>query len=85
MTKSVQSFIRQCTNCQTCKYDTSAYPGLLQPLPIPEEVWLDISMDFINGLPKSHGKEVILVVADRFNKYTQFVALSHSYTAETVA
>jgi len=56
MTKAVQQFIRQCTTCQACKYDTSAYPGLLQPLPIPEEVWLDISMDFIEGLPKSQGK-----------------------------
>jgi len=85
MNKTVQSYIRQCTPCQTYKYDTSAYPSLLQPLPIPEEVWVDVSMDFIDGLPKSHGKEVILVVVDRFSKYAHFVALSHPYTAETVA
>jgi len=56
LAKSVQSYIRQCTVCQGCKYDNSAYPSLLQPLPIPEEVWLDISMNFIEGLPKSQGK-----------------------------
>ena len=85
MTKSVQNYIRRCTICQACKYDNSAYPGLLQPLPIPEEVWLDIFMDFIEGLPRSQRKEVILVLVDRFSKYAHFVALSHPYTAEIVA
>ncbi|XP_074271624.1 uncharacterized protein LOC141595557 [Silene latifolia] len=47
MTKDISHFIRNCTICQANKYDQSAYPGLLQPLPIPSEVWLDISMDFI--------------------------------------
>jgi len=42
-------------------------------------------MDFIDGLPKSHGKKIILVVVDTFSKYAHFVALSHPYTAETVA
>jgi len=51
--KEVQQFIWQCSICQACKYDTSAQLSLLQPLPIPEEVWVDILMDFIEGLPKS--------------------------------
>jgi len=54
MNKEVQHYIRQCNTCQAYKYDTSAQPGLLQPLPIPKEVWIDFSMDFIKGLPKSH-------------------------------
>ena len=50
--------------CQASKYDTAANPGLLQPLPIPTAVWIDVSMDFITGLPKSGGKDVIFVVVD---------------------
>lgn len=52
---------------------------------VPSQVWTDISLDFIEGLPRVHGKSVILTVVDRFAKYAHFIALSHPYTASSVA
>jgi len=85
MVKDIQAFIRSCGTCQQCKSDNAAYPGLLQPLPIPDKIWCDVSMDFIEGLPNSGGKSVIMVVVDRLSKAAHFVALAHPYSALTVA
>ena len=79
----VHDFVRSCDTCQRNKTPTTQPAGLLQPLDVPAQVWADISMDFVEGLPKVHGKSVILTVV--FSKYAHFIALSHPYTAASVA
>ncbi|KAK8918580.1 hypothetical protein KSP39_PZI021790 [Platanthera zijinensis] len=85
MKPDVHTYIQHCTVCQKCKSDNQRPAGLLQPLPIPERIWQDISLDFIDGLPKSKGKSTIFVVVDRLSKNAHFMAMSHPYTAEGVA
>jgi len=82
---AVEDFVKQCQICQQVKHLNSHPAGLLQPLPIPEGAWQDLSMDFIEGLPKSEGYEVILVVVDRFTKYAHFITVKHPFTAPTIA
>ncbi|KAL8159020.1 hypothetical protein V2J09_000557 [Rumex salicifolius] len=85
LANDIQTFLRNCVVCQRSKYDRAASPGLIQPLPIPSQIWSDITMDFVEGLPMSCGKSVIFVVVDRLSKAAHFVALSHPYTASSVA
>jgi len=85
MREEVYQFVKHCENCQINKSEYIAPSGLLQPLPIPEEAWESVGMDFITGLPKSKGREVILVVVDRLTKYAHFIPLSHPFSASDVA
>jgi hypothetical protein len=77
--------VAQCPVCQLSKTEHVQYPGLLNPLQIPTAKWSDISMDFVEGLPKSRGKDVILVVVDRLTKYAHFIPLSHPFTVHKIA
>lgn len=85
MKRIIQQFVMACDVCQCYKYLVAAPGGLLQPLHIPEQVWEEISMDFIIGLPKSKGYEAILVVLHRLSKYNHLIPLKHPYSARVLA
>jgi hypothetical protein len=85
MKQQLRNFIKNCDTCQRHKATNTKPAGLLQPLPIAEHVWSDISMDFIDGLPSSYGRTTIFVVVDRLSKYGHFTPLKHPYTAAQVA
>jgi transposase InsO family protein len=85
MRQAVRDYVASCLTCQRAKPDRSRLPGLLQPLPVPSGAWQILSMDFVEGLPRSKHVNCILVIIDSFTKYAHFLALSHPFTAASVA
>jgi hypothetical protein len=85
MRKDVEEFVKACAICQQTKPSNHAPYGLLQPLPIPNKVWEDISMDFIVGLPSFQTHTVVFVVVDRLSNAAHFGMLSTHFTAAKVA
>jgi hypothetical protein len=60
----VHKVIERCAICKKAKGKENAY-GLYMPLPIPEQPWMDISMNFVLGLPRTQrGKDKIMLVVD---------------------
>lgn len=66
------------------KYVATSPTGLLQPLPIPQQIWEDLSIDFITGLPKVCGTDTILVIIDHLSKYGHFLTIRYPYMTKDV-
>lgn len=80
MYQTAQDYITACDICQKSKTKTLSPASLLQPLPIPCQLGDDITLDFIEGLPTSHGKDTILLLVDRLSKHAHFLSLAHPFT-----
>jgi len=85
MKKDVLAFVKACLICQQTKIPAHLPYGLLQPLAPPENVWDDISLDFITSLPSFQNHTVILVIVDRLSKVAHFGMLPTHFTATKVA
>jgi hypothetical protein len=52
MLKDVHKVIERCVVCKKAKGKENAY-RLYMPLPISEQPWMDISVDFVLGMPRA--------------------------------
>ena len=85
MKKDVEREVARCLQCQKAKSKVNPY-SLYTPLPIPSKPWVDLSMDFILDLPRTHrNHDSIFVVVDRFSKMAHFIPCHKTDDASHVA
>ncbi|KAJ9529794.1 hypothetical protein QJQ45_022194 [Haematococcus lacustris] len=86
MAAAVHDYIRTCTHCQRNKSSTTKPFGLLQPLPVPQHRWEQVSMDLITQLPvTSAGHDAIVVFVDKLTKMIHTVPTTTTVSAPELA
>ena len=73
MAGDVEQYVLTCDACQRNKHSKQLKPGLLMPLPLPEEPCLHWTTDAVCGLPRTKsGYDAIQVYVDRLTKLKRF-------------
>jgi hypothetical protein len=58
------TYIPSCTECQRNKDCMTKPAGPLHPLPVPDDHFDSITIDFIGPLPEENGKDTIMTMTD---------------------
>lgn len=82
---TIKQFVRNCGICGRTKVWRDRKQGLLRPLPVPEQQWQEVSVDFIGPLPLSQGFDTIAVFTDRLGKGVLLAACHSTITSDGFA
>ncbi|XP_057504736.1 uncharacterized protein LOC130788191 [Actinidia eriantha] len=86
MKMDVATFVSKCLTCQQVKVEHQRPVGELQPLPVAEWEWENVTMDFVIGLPRSpRGHDAVWVIVDRLTKTAHFLSIQVTDSIETLS
>ena len=75
---------RYCATCDLClrtKVQRRRPIGELHPLPIPEDRWKVVSVDFVVELPESNGYDAVMCVVESTTKRAHFISTHTTVSA----
>ena len=81
----VETYIKSCTSCARNKSSTQAPAGFLHSMPIPEDRFKEMALDFVGPLPKCRGYDMILIMTDRLTNYAKIELTYSTATARDIA
>ena len=86
MKKDISKYVATCLTCQQVKAEHQVASSLLNPLPIPQWKWDNITMDFVSGFPLTQRKhDTIWVIVDRLTKSAHFLPIRLDYSMDRLA
>jgi hypothetical protein len=86
MAGDVEQYVLTCDACQRNKHSKQLTPGLLMPLPLPEEPCVHWTTDAVCGLPRTKGGfDAIQVYVDRLTKLKRFAVARTSHGSAQLA
>ena len=86
MKRDVTEYVFKCLTCQQVKVEHQVPTGLLNPLPIPQWKWDNITMDFVSGFPLTQQKhDSVCVIVDRLTKSAHFIPVRIDYSMDQLA
>ena len=86
MKNEISEYVSKCLTCQQVKAEHQVPSGLLNPLPIPQWKWDNITMDFVSGFPLTQRKQdAIWVIVDRLTKSAHFLPIQLDYSMDRLA
>ena len=78
-------YVQSCDQCQRNKVPTRSAAGLLKPLPIPEERFKTVAMDFMELPTSRRGSDQAMIVVDKLSKLVQIIAMKKTDGAREAA
>ena len=82
----VAEYVSKCLTCQQVKAEHQVPSGLLNPIPIPQWKWDNITMDFVSGFPLTQRKhDSIWVIIDGLIKSAHFIPVRIDYSMDRLA
>ena len=84
--RDISEYVSKCLTCQKVKAEHQVPFGLLNPLPIPQWKWDNITMDFVSDFPLTQRKhDLVWVILDILAKSAHFLPVRLNYSMDRLA